>query len=102
MTCSDYQTLIAKAGTISLEMKRIQAICTEVYKSFEDLNPPYMKDLFVPRQNDYILRGSQISLFLEYIQPRTDYEVFVTKEQDSGIEYQKILKMQIQYMISGP
>ena len=57
--CSDYQTLISKAGTTTLEMKRIQAICTEVYKSFENLNPPYMKDLFVPRQNDYILRGSQ-------------------------------------------
>ena len=26
--CSDYQTLIAKAGTTTLEMKRIQAICT--------------------------------------------------------------------------
>ena len=56
---SDYQTLIAKEGTPTLEMKQIQAICTKVYKSLKKLNPPYMKDLFVPRQNDYILRGSQ-------------------------------------------
>ena len=48
----DYQTLIAKAGTTTLEMKRIHTICTEVYKSFKNLNPPYMNDLFVPRQND--------------------------------------------------
>ena len=40
-------------------MKQIQAICTEIYKSFKNLNPAYMKDLFVPRQNDYILWGSQ-------------------------------------------
>ena len=59
--CSDYQILIAKAGITTLEMKRIQAICTEVYKSLKNLNPPYMKDLFVPRQNDYILRGSQVA-----------------------------------------
>ena len=57
--CSDYQTLIAKARTTTLEMKRIQAICTEVYKSLNNLNQPYIKDAFVPRQNDYMLRGSQ-------------------------------------------
>ena len=34
--CSDYQTLIAKAGTTTLEMKRIQAICTEFYKSLKE------------------------------------------------------------------
>ena len=56
---SDYQTLIAKAGTPTLEMKRIQVICTKVYISLKKLNLPYMKDLFVPRQNNYILRGSQ-------------------------------------------
>ena len=57
--CSDCQTLIAKPGTTTLEMKQIQAICTEVCKSFKNLNPPYMKDLLVPEQNDYILKGSQ-------------------------------------------
>ena len=57
--CFDYQTLIAKVGTTILEMRQIQAICTEIYKTFKNLNPPYMKDLLVPRQNDYSLIGSQ-------------------------------------------
>ena len=99
--CSDYQTLIAKTGTTTSDMKRIQAICTEIYKSFRNLNPPYMKDLFVPRQNDYVLRGSQ-NLSVPRVHTTT-YELrFDMKEQGSGINYQKFLKLQILYLILGP
>ena len=68
--CSDYQRLITKAGTTTSEMKQIQAIFTEVYKSLKNLNPPYMKDLFVPRQNDDVLMGSQ-NLFVPRVHTTT-------------------------------
>ena len=67
---SDYQALIAKVGTTTLEMKRIQAICIEVCKTFKNLNPPHMRDLFMPRQNDYSLRGSQ-NLFVPRVHTAT-------------------------------
>ena len=56
---SDYETLIAKANTSTLEVKRLRSICTEIYKTANDLNAPYMKELFVPRNLTYALRGSQ-------------------------------------------
>ena len=56
---SDYETLIAKANTSTLEVKRLRSICTEIYKIANDLNAPYMKELFIPRNSTYALRGSQ-------------------------------------------
>ena len=56
---SDYETLIAKANTSTLEVKRLRSICTEIYKTANDLNAPYMKELFIPRNSTYALRGSQ-------------------------------------------
>ena len=56
---SDYETLIAKANTSTLEVKRLRSICTETYKTASDLNAPYMKELFIPRNSTFALRGSQ-------------------------------------------
>ena len=43
----------------TLEVKRLRSICTEIYKTTNDLNAPYMKELFIPRNSTYALRGSQ-------------------------------------------
>ena len=56
---SDYETLTKKANTSTLEVKRLRSICTEIYKTINDLNAPYMKELFLPRETVYALRGSQ-------------------------------------------
>ena len=52
---SDYETLMAKANTSTLEVKRLRSICTEIYKTGNDLSAPYMKELLVPRNSTYAL-----------------------------------------------
>ena len=56
---SDYKTLMAKANTSTLEVKRLRSMCIEVYKTANDLNAQYMKELFIPRNSTYAFRGSQ-------------------------------------------
>ena len=56
---SDYETLMAKVNTSTLDVKRLRCICPEIYKAANDLNAPYMKELFIPRNSTYALRGSQ-------------------------------------------
>ena len=55
---SDYETLMAKANISTLEFKRLISICTEIYKTANYLNAPYMKKLFIPRNSTYELRES--------------------------------------------
>ena len=56
----DYETLMATANTSTLEVKRLRSICIEIYKTANDLNVPYMKELFIPRNSTYALGGSYI------------------------------------------
>ena len=66
---SGYETLMAKANTSTLEVKRLRSIYTEIYKTAGDRNAPYMKELFIPnapymkelfipRNSTYAFRGS--------------------------------------------
>ena len=54
-----YISLIAKANTSTLEVKRLRSICPEIYKAANDLSAPYTKELFIPRNSTYALRVSQ-------------------------------------------
>ena len=44
---SDYTTLLNRANMPTLELARLHALCTEVFKSIHGLTPQYMSDLFV-------------------------------------------------------
>ena len=35
---------------VSMEIKREQTLYTEIFKAFNDLNPPYMKEFFLQPQ----------------------------------------------------
>ena len=56
---SDYETLMAKANTFILEVKRLRSIYTEIYKTANDLNALCMRELFIPRNSTYALKGPQ-------------------------------------------
>ncbi len=44
---SDYDTLLSKANTPTLQLSRLRALCIEVFKCLHNMAPKYMCDLFV-------------------------------------------------------
>ena len=44
---SDYVSLLLSTNSSTIEVRRIRALCVEIYKTLNNLNPDYMKDIFV-------------------------------------------------------
>ena len=44
---SDYNSLLHKADISKMEIKRLRTLVIEVFKTLNDLNPTYMKEIFV-------------------------------------------------------
>ncbi len=57
---SSYDVLLAKSGTTTLHVRRLKAIACEVFKSLNDLNPMFMKEMFVEKETPYSLRDNHI------------------------------------------
>ena len=57
---SPYDVLLAKSGSTTLHIRRIKAIACEVFKSLNDLNPTFMKEMFIQKETPYNLRDSHI------------------------------------------
>ena len=59
---SDYNTLLIKSGKPSMEIKRLRSLATEVFKTLNNLNPTFMKNIFTSkvnakvRPNDIVVR----------------------------------------------
>ena len=45
---STYSELLCKAESCTLELRRIQTICTEIYKTLNHMGPGYMNNLITP------------------------------------------------------
>ena len=43
---SDYETLLEKSNKPTLQIRRIKLLATEIFKTINDLNPSYMKEIF--------------------------------------------------------
>ncbi len=56
-TSLDYEILLRKANTSTLEFQRKHQLATEVLKTLHDLSPPYIKAIFKLNVTPYILRG---------------------------------------------
>ena len=46
---SDYDVLLRKNGKVTMEMKRLRILTIEIFKTVNNLNPNYMKDIFTPK-----------------------------------------------------
>ncbi len=57
LSSSDYEILLQKANTSTLQFQRKHQLATDVFRTLHDLNPPYMKDIFKLKVTPYILRG---------------------------------------------
>ena len=44
---SDYDALLCSSESLSMKEKRIKSLATEIFKTLNDLNPPYMKEIFI-------------------------------------------------------
>ena len=55
---SDAVTIISKANKSSICIERYRKLSLEIFKTINDLNPEYMKDIFVKNQDPYGLRNN--------------------------------------------
>ena len=55
---SSYEKLLNDSNTSTMAIKRVNSLRTEVFKSLNKLNAPYMKDLFHRNLSAYSLRSS--------------------------------------------
>ena len=47
----DYQTLLEKSKKPSMEIKRLRNLATEIFKTVNNLNPSFMKNIFTSKEN---------------------------------------------------
>ena len=66
---SDYNTLLIKSGKPSMEIKRLRILATEVFKTINNLNPVFMKNIFTSkvnaktRPNDIIVKSRNTATY---------------------------------------
>ena len=48
---SDYETLLRISGTSTMQIKRIKQLAIEIFKTVNNLNPDFMKNIFTSKQN---------------------------------------------------
>ena len=59
---SNYDVLPRKSGKVTIEITRLRVLAIEVFKTANNLNPNYMKDIFTPklhpkvRPNDILVK----------------------------------------------
>ena len=76
-----------KSGKVTMEIKRLKALATEIFKTVKNLNPNYMKNIFTPklhpklRPNDILIKHHNTIKYgaksLKALGPRygTNYQV---------------------------
>ena len=47
---SDYQTLLEKSKKTSMEIKKLRNLATEIFKTVNNLNPSFMKNIFTSKK----------------------------------------------------
>ena len=48
---SDYETLLKISGTPTMQIKRIKQLAIKIFKTVNNLNPDFMKNIFTRKQN---------------------------------------------------
>ena len=53
---SDYETLLKISGISTMQIKRIKQLVIEIFKTANNLNPDFMKNIFTSKQNAGVRR----------------------------------------------
>ena len=48
---SDYETLLRNNNKPTTEIRRLRTLAVEIFKTLNEINPPYMKNIFTPKEN---------------------------------------------------
>ena len=54
---SDFDAMLLRDDAVPIRIRNLQFIMTEIYKTKSELNPSFMKEIFVEKQSPYGLRG---------------------------------------------
>ena len=54
---SDFNVLLEKDNAVTLHVRNLQLLITEIFKTQHSLNPTFMKEIFVSNSNQYALRN---------------------------------------------
>ena len=64
---SNFNQLLENDNSVTIHHKNIQALATEIYKTLNNLNPIFMKEIFSLKTHNYPIRTQN----LNYLNPRT-------------------------------
>ena len=65
---SDFKALLEKDNAVTIHVRNIQLLMTEIFKTQHSLNPTFMKEIFILKNNQYALRNEQP---IKLLRPRT-------------------------------
>ena len=57
---SDFQSLLEKADTVTIHQRNIQVLTLEIYKTLNNLNPVFMKEIFCLKRHIYSTRNQNL------------------------------------------
>ena len=98
---SSYEQLLEKLGKCNMNIRRLRFHCIEIYKTLNDLNPNFMKEILEKMEKIRLTRDSyKLNLSI----PRRNQDAFGTKscsstDQKFGTLYQLISKLQKALML---
>ena len=58
---SSFQNLFEKDDSVTIHHRNIKILATETYKFLKGLSPPLTNEIFVERNNNYSLRGNNVT-----------------------------------------
>ena len=53
---SSYEQLLEKSGKCNINICRLRSLCIEIYKTLNDSNPSFMKEIFEKRDENRVTR----------------------------------------------
>ena len=62
---SDYQTLLEKSKKASMEIKRLRNLATEIFKTVNNLNPSFMKDIFTSKEDAKVRPSNMLKVTIQ-------------------------------------
>ena len=54
---SDFDAMLLRDNAVPIHIRNLQLLMTEIYKAKWELNPSFMKEIFVEKHSPYGLRG---------------------------------------------
>ena len=54
---SDFDTMLLRDNAVPIHIRNLQLLVTEIYKTKWELNPSFMKEIFVEKRSPYGLRS---------------------------------------------